>query len=96
MRIGKVVGNVVSTVKDPSHAGYKLMIVDYLDNDWQLTGNRVIVFDAADAGIGDVVLCAADGGAAMEALKDKDVVADIAICGVIDRIDREGRTTKYV
>ena len=95
MRIGKVVGNVVATVKDESHRGYKLMIVDYLDDQWNMTGTRVICFDAADAGIGDTVICAADGGAAMMALHDKEVVADIAICGVIDRIDKRGSTTQF-
>lgn len=95
MRIGRVVGNVVATVKDESHRGYKLMIVDYLDDNWEMTGNRVICFDAADAGIGDYVICAADGGAAMSALNDKKCVADIAICGVIDRIDSEGRSARF-
>lgn len=95
MRIGRVVGNVVSTVKDESYRGYKLMIVDYLDDNWNMTGTRVICFDAADAGIGDYVICAADGGAAMIALKDKKVVADIAICGVIDRIDAGGKTAQF-
>lgn len=95
MRIGKVVGNVVSTVKDATHHGYKLMIVDYVDDDWNMTGTRVICFDAADAGIGDMVICAADGGAAMVALNDKNVVADIAICGVIDCIESRGQTTQF-
>lgn len=95
MRIGRVVGNVVATVKDESHNGYKLMIVDYLDDDWNMTGNRVICFDGANAGIGDTVLCAADGGAAMDVLNDKDCVADIAICGVIDRIDSRGKTAQF-
>jgi len=80
MRLAKVVGNVVSTIKDPSFTGYKLMIIAYLDEQ----DNRVIAFDAADAGIGDTVLVATDGGASNIVLDDRHVVADVTICGVVD------------
>ena len=64
MRLARVVGNVVSTIKDKGFAGQKLMIVDYLDEDGKLTGNQAIAFDVADAGIGDTVIVNVDGGAA--------------------------------
>ena len=78
MQIAKVVGNVVSTIKDAGLSGYKLMIVAYED------GKREIVFDAADAGIGDTVLVVKDGGASSMVLDDDCVVADSTICGVVD------------
>ena len=57
MRLARVVGNVVSTVKDPCYTGYKLMLVEYLDPDTrQPDGARQIVFDCVDAGVGDIVL----------------------------------------
>ena len=31
MRIARVVGNVVSTIKEETHCSYKLMIIEYLD-----------------------------------------------------------------
>ena len=77
MRIAKVVGNVVSTVKDAGFAGQKLMIVAYEG------GGRVIAFDAANAGIGDTVLVVADGGASRIALGG-NIIADTTICGVVD------------
>lgn len=80
MRLAKVVGNVVSTVKDPSFNGYKLMIVAFLDE----PDKRHIAFDAAEAGIGDTVLVTTDGGASNIVLNDDYVVADVVICGVVD------------
>ena len=80
MRLAKVVGNVVSTVKDPSFNGYKLMIVAFLDE----PDKRLIAFDAAEAGIGDTVLVTTDGGASSMVLNDDYVVADVVICGVVD------------
>lgn len=94
MKLAKVVGNVVSTIKDQGFAGQKLMIVDYIDENGNLTGNHAIVFDVADAGIGDTVLVAADGGAA-GMLLGRHVIGDQTICGVIDHITYEGETREY-
>jgi microcompartment protein CcmK/EutM len=95
MRIGRVVGNVVSTIKDEDYYGYKLMIVEYWDENGKPDGSRVIAFDAGQAGIGDVVLIAADGGAANMLLNDKKIVADVAIAGVLDCYTYEGETHSF-
>lgn len=79
MRLAKVVGHVVSTVKDSASIGYKLMVISFLDDD-----KRGIAFDGAGAGIGDIVLVVVDGGASNIALEDNEVIADMTICGVVD------------
>ena len=94
MRIARVVGNVVSTIKDTSYHGYKLMIVEYLDEDGSPSGARQIAFDAAQAGVGDVVLVNTDGGAANMIL-DKEIIADLSICGVVDSYTYDGETAKF-
>ena len=91
MRIARVVGNVVSTVKDRSYNGFKLMIVEYLSEDGSPAGARQIAFDAADAGVGDVVLVNVDGGAA-KMLLDEEIIADLTICGVLDSYTYDGET----
>jgi len=95
LRIARVVGNVVSTVKDEGHYSYKLMIVEYLDEDFHPEGARQVAFDCADAGIGDVVLVNVDGGAANMLLCDEKIIADITICGVLDTVTLEGKTTAF-
>ena len=92
MRIARVVGNVVSTIKDRSYHGYKLMIVEYLNEDGSPSEARKIAFDAADAGVGDVVLVNVDGGAANMML-DEEIIADLTICGVVDSYTYDGKTT---
>jgi len=84
MRLARVVGNVVSTIKNEGYYNYKLMIVEFMDECGNPTEPRQIVFDGAQAGIGDVVLVNMDGGAANIILNDKEIVADFTICGVID------------
>ena len=84
MRLARVVGNLVSTIKEKTHYNYKLLIVEYLDGAGNPVESQQIVFDGADAGIGDLVLVNVDGGAAKTLLKDKEIIADNTACGVID------------
>jgi microcompartment protein CcmK/EutM len=93
VKIARVVGNLVSTIKDKSFSGYKLMIVEYLNPDGTLDGKRQIAFDAAHAGVGDIVLVNIDGGAANMFTGDKDLIADNTICGVLDSFTIGGKQT---
>ncbi len=85
MRLARVVGNVVSTVKESGYCGYKLMLVEYLDPEsGKPLGPRMIAFDCGDAGIGDTVLVNTDGGAGNMLLSDDYAIVDLVICGVVD------------
>ena len=94
MKLARVVGNVVSTVKDAGYCGQKLMIIDYLDDDGKMTGNQAIAFDVADAGVGDTVIVNMDGGAANMFL-GRQCIADLTICGVIDHLTIDGEVREY-
>ena len=100
MKLARVVGNVVSTVKDACYTGQKLMIIDYIDENgnkalpYIIHGNQAIAFDVADAGIGDTVLVNVEGGSANMFL-GRSVIADLTICGVIDHITLDGETREY-
>ncbi len=84
MKIAKVVGNVVSTIKDEKFFGHKLMIIEPVDLEGKPLGSRQIAFDCADSGLGDIVLVNVDGGAAQMFFNDDALIADWTICGVID------------
>ena len=87
--LAKVVGNLVSTIKPPSHHGRKLMLVELIDLDKKPFGARMIAIDTVDAGVGDTVLINVDGGASLMILGDNKALVDITICGVVDRFDVE-------
>jgi len=94
MRLARVVGNVVSTIKDDGYHGYKLMIVEYFDPETRKPeGPRMIAFDCADAGIGDIVMVNTDGGAGNFLLNDTYGIFDLTICGVLDEYTVNGETT---
>lgn len=85
MRIGRVVGNLVSVIHDSCHNGHKLLLVRFLDREGNALEEGVFA-DSADAGIGDLVLVSEDGGTAelIFELEDSVCVFDGLIVGVID------------
>jgi ethanolamine utilization protein EutN len=90
MMIGRVVGNVVSTVKNRKLEGAKLLLVQPLDLDGADRGTAVLAIDSVDAGIGDTVLLTLDGKSAMQALGRGLAAVDAAILGVVDSVDVRG------
>ena len=85
--MGRVIGNVVATAKHASHVGQKLLLVEPLDLAEKATGAPFVAVDAVDAGVGDRVLLALDGWAAMTAVGRPRSPIDAAVIGVIDQLD---------
>lgn len=94
MKLARVTGTVVSTVKYEKYRGLKLLKVRHLDLSLREVGEELVALDAANAGIGDIVLVNNDGGAAQMILEDKTLIASITICGVIDSYTCQGKTTR--
>ena len=86
MLIGKVIGELVSTHKHPSHTGCKALLVQPLQLDGSDRGDTVIAFDAVDAGVGDRVLLVTEGFSAMTSVERPESPIDMAVIGVIDRL----------
>ena len=87
MTIGRVVGNVVSTHKNPKLEGAKLMLVQPLDLDGAPKGAPMMAIDGVDAGIGDRVLLIQDGRSAQLVLGKGTAAVDAAIIGVVDAVE---------
>lgn len=87
MLIAHVIGELISTHKHQSHVGRKALIVQPLDLDGSKRGDAVIAFDAVDAGVGDRVLLVTEGFSAMTSVGRPESPIDMAVVGVIDRID---------
>ena len=92
MKIATVTGTVVSTIKYDKYRGFKLLKIRHLTLEGEMTGEELIALDAADAGVGDIVLVNNDGGAAQMITGDKTLIASVTICGVIDSYTWQGKT----
>ncbi len=83
MDLARVIGQVVATVKDPTLTGYRLFVVQGLDERLQAKGKPFVAVDGiACAGLGDVVTLTFKRDAAI-ALGDKPPV-DACIVGYVD------------
>ncbi len=90
MQLGKVVGQVIASVKDPALEGLALFVVQGLDERLAPIGKPFVAVDAARcAGPGDVVYLCFKRDAAV-ALGDKPPV-DAAILGYVDEVSIEER-----
>ena len=87
MLIGRVVGEVVATQKHSSHQDLKLLMVATLDLEGNERGAPFVAVDSVDAGVGDQVLLATDGWAAMTAIGRLGSPIDAAVIGVVDHVE---------
>ncbi|MFA6242938.1 MAG: EutN/CcmL family microcompartment protein [Candidatus Hydrogenedentales bacterium] len=93
MQIGRVVGTVVSTAKEPSLEGRTFLVVRILDVEAKETGAYVVAVDAVGAGVGEVVLVASGSSARLtEATRDRP--SDAVIMAIVDAWDIDG-TVKW-
>ena len=83
MYLGKVIGRVVSTVKDPALTGRKLLLVRRLPN-----GPAVVAIDSVGAGAGETVYVCRGREAAF-AFKPEEVPTEASIVAIVDAIERE-------
>ena len=89
MLIAKVIGTTISTIKDPTLEGRKLLIVRQADETGTPFGKPYVAVDTLDAGIGDLVLTAhGSGGRQTEITRNSPV--DAVIMAVIDHLAADG------
>jgi microcompartment protein CcmK/EutM len=86
MKLAKVIGSVVSTIKNETLTGAKLLLVQPLDLRQQPTGRASVAVDTVDAGVGDVVMIVEEGRVARERLGNTSPVRTM-IVGVVDKVD---------
>lgn len=87
MKLCKVTGNVVATVKHPAYRGHKLMIVQPIDERGGDVGSSFLAVDLAQAGPGDTVLVMQEGNGVRQILKEKVLPIRSIIIGVVDEVD---------
>lgn len=98
MYLGKVIGSVVSTKKDESMRGRKLlllrpMLIDPEDpSKFKPGGNTIVAVDTLGAGEGELVMFA-QGSSARQADGLKSMPVDAAIVGLVDTVSIQGKKT---
>ena len=87
MILGKIVGDVVSTVKCPDYEGYKLLLVQPVDHTGTPKGKTLLAVDAVQAGVGDTVLVIDEGGSARTLLDTPEIrTIRTVVAGIVDEV----------
>jgi microcompartment protein CcmK/EutM len=83
MQIARVIGNVVTTIKNETLEGRKILIVQNLTDDLKPKGKPMVALDAIGAGVGELVFWCR-GKEASFPFKRDSTPTDCTIVGIID------------
>jgi len=83
MQIARVIGTVVSTVKNEALEGRKILIIQTLDAGLKEKGKPTLALDAIGAGVGELVFWCR-GKEASFPFKRDSTPTDCTIVGIID------------
>ena len=89
MLLGRVIGNVVCTMKNASLTGQKLLIVQPLDRNCRDKGRPVIALDSVGAGAGETIYWCRGKEASFPFLPSEPP-ADATIVGIVDAVNIPG------
>ena len=87
MILGKVIGNVVSTIKLSVYQGYKILIVQPVNNKEEPQGESVLALDTVQAGVGDTVLVIDEGNSSRLIMNNPTAPVRTVIVGIVDAIE---------
>lgn len=90
MILGRVIGNVVATMKNASLEGQRLLLVQPIDRDGRDTGKAVVALDSVGAGAGETVYWCRGKEASFPFLP-AEIPTEATIVGIVDTINIPAR-----
>lgn len=93
MNLGRVIGNVWATRKEPALDGRRMLLVQPLTFNGTPTGSPIVSLDTVEAGPGDTVLYATSSEAAIPFRPGVPLTpTDATIVGIVERVDHQDGT----
>lgn len=90
MKLGRIIGTVVSTRKVESVKSLKLLVVRYLNEKMEETGTTAVCVDTVTAGVGDIVLLCSSSSARLTKMTH-NVCTDNTIVGIVDSVSSDNQ-----
>jgi len=85
MQLARVIGTVVSTIKNESLEGRKLLVIQPVDAELRNNGKPIIAVDSAGAGKGELVFWCR-GRESSFPFSPAEVPTDCTIVGIVDSL----------
>ncbi len=93
MKLGRVVGNVVSTLKHDAYQARTLLLVEPVTPDGTSEGPAKICIDYVGAGVGELVIMGGAPGVAKSVFELKVAPIKDLVMGIIDEVEYNGDVT---
>lgn len=90
MKVGRVVGTVVSTIEAPVFEGRRLLLCDLLDAAGEPDGGYLICVDTVGSGAGETVLILDEGNSARQVLGLREGPVRALVVGIVDQLAVDG------
>ncbi|MFQ5584160.1 MAG: EutN/CcmL family microcompartment protein [Calditrichia bacterium] len=90
MIIGKVCGQIYSTINHPFYDGKRLLVLDKLSLEGRATGDYLIAIDSVGAGFDETVLVIDEGNSARQVVDDPAAPLRSVVVGIVDEITKPG------
>ena len=90
MKVGRVVGTVVSTISAPVFEGRRLLVCDVLDASGEPDGSYLICVDTVGSGAGEAVLILDEGNSARQVLGLETAPVRAVVVGIVDQLEVDG------
>jgi ethanolamine utilization protein EutN len=90
VQLARVIGDVVSTMKDVNLTGLKLLILQPIAASGEASGRTLVALDSVGAGVGEVVFFVRGREAAFPFYPDEPP-ADASVVGIVDQWHTEIR-----
>lgn len=87
MKLARVVGTVVSTIKSPIFEDRAMLVVDLLEPDGRLAGGYLLALDTVGAGAGETVLVLDEGTSARQIVGAPFGPLRTVIVGIVDAVE---------
>lgn len=95
MKVGRVVGTVVSTINIPLLEDHRLLLCDIQDIEGEPDGYTICI-DVVDAGMGDTVLILDEGSSARQILGLDTGAIRAVVVGIVDELAVDGELREVI
>jgi microcompartment protein CcmK/EutM len=85
VQLARVIGEVVSTMKDPNLVGLKMLVLQPLTAQGEATGRTLVALDSVGAGVGEQVFFVRGREAAFP-FYPGEPPTDASIVGIVDHV----------
>ena len=89
MMIARVIGTVVSTRKEPTMEGLRLLVCQPVNAEGEKAGTPVVAADAVGAGVGETILYAT-GSSARQTVATQNRPVDAVVMAIVDNWEVAG------